>query len=191
MMELIQNWTEILLPLGFFSLIILSGYALWRIGWKVFDEWSAKIPWTESLAIVSTVKAMSFFWIVIAAIALALEVSVLPVARILIAEKALWTILLLSIAWVLIRLTDRLIRIYSERLKIPSHFLIITRRTALILIIVIIVLTVLSIWGLPTNALLLGVAVLILLTFLILRDMLSDIIAGFDINASGRVKKND
>ncbi len=157
----------------------------------MFDRWADKAQWEGNIAIISTVKAPSFFWFIIIGIALALAVSALPEDWISISEKALWTILILSIVWVFIRMADKLIKIYSEKLEIPSSFLATVKRTALILLLVVVALTLLSIWGVPTNAVLLGIGILILVMFLALRDTFGDIFAGFEITATGRVKKRD
>src|SRR4030042_6802050 len=187
MLELIQNWSDILIPLGIFLLILVTGYSLWRIGWSIFDRWADKTQWTGNIAVISTVKTPSFIWFVIIGLAVSLEFSPIPENWASPAGKTLWTILLLSIIWVFIRMGDRVIRIYASKVDIPGPYLMIARRSVLVLLIVVMILTALSIWGAPTNAALLGIAILVLIAFLALRDLLADIFAGLEISASGSI----
>jgi len=191
MIQLIQSWSGILIPIGLFLLIVLLGYSLWRFGWNIFERWADKTQWTGNIAIINTVRVPSFLWVVIIALVVSTEFSPIPEYWSSIVEKSLWTVLLLSIIWVFIRMGDKVIKVYTSRMEIPSTYLIIARQALLVLLVVVMALTALSIWGVPTNAALLGIGILVLVLFLVLRDVLSDIFTGLEITATGTVKKRD
>jgi len=191
MIQLIQSWSGILIPIGLFLLIVLLGYSLWRFGWNIFERWADKTQWTGNIAIINTVRVPSFLWVVIIALVVSTEFSPIPEYWSSIVEKSLWTVLLLSIIWVFIRMGDKVIKVYTSRMEMPSTYLTLARQALLVLLVVVMALTALSIWGVPTNAALLGIGILVLVLFLVLRDVLSDIFTGLEITATGTVKKRD
>ncbi|MFC1905731.1 ATP-binding protein [Chloroflexota bacterium] len=191
-MDLIsQNWLDILIPLGVFLAATIVIYSLWIVVWNAFDRWSDKAHWPGSAVIIAVVRGPSFFLLLLVGLVLALEVSKLPENWLIITRKGLWSIQILFIMWIIISVGDKLIKLYSDKIDMPAAFLTLAKRVALILVIIVAALTILGLWGAPTNAALLGVGILVLILIFVLREMLADVFAGFELTATGQVKKRD
>jgi PAS domain S-box-containing protein len=186
-----DSWIDIAIPIASFIGIVVAGFFLLRLVWNIFDRWVEKAQWRGSNVIVTGAKRLSFVWFIFIGIAVALELSKLPAEWKTPAEKGIWSVLVLTIVWSIIRIGGGIVDLYRTGSKISPRFVTTSKRAGLIAVVLITALILLDIWGIPTSTMLLGIAVLLLIVVLTLRDVLPDLFAGVEMSAIGQIKKHD
>jgi small-conductance mechanosensitive channel len=97
----------------------------------------------------------------------------------------------MSLAWVFIVLSERLLRLYLPRVKTPERTIDISINIVRIVIIVIGVLLILDVWGVPTTPLLLLILVAVVAAALAFRTAAPNLFAGFQLSATQQIKVGD
>ena len=105
--------------------------------------------------------------------------------------KVIGSLFVLSLGWVIIVLSERLLKIYLPRIKAPQPTIALAINVVRITIIVVVALIVLDIWGMPTTPLLLLIAVVVLAAALALRNAAPNLFAGFQLGATQQIKVGD
>jgi small-conductance mechanosensitive channel len=108
-----------------------------------------------------------------------------------ITAKATGSLFVLSLGWVVIVLSEQLLKLYLARMKVPQPTTALAINVVRITVIVIGVLIVLDIWGLPTSPLLLLIGVAVLAAALAFRDAVPNLFAGFQLGATQQIKVGD
>lgn len=186
-----EKWADIAIPIATFIGIVVAGFFLLRLAWNIFDRWAEKTKWRGSGVIIAGARRLSFVWFILIGIAVALELSKFPAEWKTPTEKGIWSVLVLTIMWSIIRIGGGIVDLYRTGSRISARFVTTSKRAGLIAVVLITALIVLDIWGIPTSTMLLGIAVLLLIVVLMLRDVLPDLFAGVEMSAIGQIKKHD
>jgi small-conductance mechanosensitive channel len=188
---LADNWLDVVLPLLAFLATFIVGMWLRRVLLNALDRWSTRTKWKGSRLLVTILRRAFLFWFLLLGIFIGIEVSILSVSAKAIAEKALGSLLVISLEWVAIILTERLVNIYFSRFKMSRQVQTVFVNVIGILFVVIGILIILDIWGVQTTPLILLVAVIVLGAALALRNVAPDIFAGLQLSASQNIKEGD
>ena len=186
-----ENWIDFIIPVAVFAGIVVVGFLLLRVAWNIFDRWVEKTQWRGSNVILTGARRLSFVWFILIGIAVALELSKLPGKWAMPVEKGIWTVLVLTIMWSIVRIGGGIVDLYRAGSRVSPRFITTSKRAGLIAVLLVTVLILLDIWGIATSTLLLGIAVLLIIVVIALRDVLPDLFAGVEMSAIGQIKKHD
>jgi len=186
-----ENWIDIIIPVAAFAGIVVAGFLLLRVVWNIFDRWVEKTRWRGSNVIITGAKRLSFVWFILIGIAVALELSKLPGEWAMPVQKGIWTVLVITIMWSIVRIGGGIVDLYRAGSRVSPRFITTSKRAGLIAVLLVTVLILLDIWGIATSTLLLGIAVLLIILGIALRDVLPDLFAGVEMSAIGQIKKHD
>lgn len=176
-----ENWLPIAVPVVIF--LAFAIVALWVRGitYKSIDKRLNKARWQGSPFIIQTTKTPFFHWWLIVGAFVAIEISVISSPAKEIAAKILGSLLVMSLTWVLISLTEKLLRFYMNKLEIPSPSISLAVNAVRIAVVVVGVLVLLDIWGAPTTPIILLLATAILIAVLAARNVILDLFSGFEL----------
>jgi len=188
---LIDNWLKLAIPLVAFLATCVVGLWLRKVVDSAFERWKAKTKWQGSRLVRVSVRRPILFWFLLLGVAIAVQVSVLPPETKSIVARAAGSLFVLSLGWAIIILSERLLRIYLPRIKVPRPTTVLVINIVRIIIIVVVALIVLDIWGMPTTPILLLIAVAVLAAALALRNAAPNLFAGIHLGASQQIKVGD
>jgi small-conductance mechanosensitive channel len=188
---LIDNWLKITIPVVAFLATYVVGLWLRRVVNNAFERWASRTRWEGSQLVMTTLRRPFLFWFLLLGVSIAIQVSVLPPEVKSITTKAMGSLFVLSLGWLVITLCEQLLKIYLPRLKAPGPTITLARNVTRITIIVVGVLIVLDIWGMPTSPLLVLIAVVVLAAALALRNAAPNLFAGFQVSATQQIKVGD
>jgi len=186
-----ENWPDITIPLAVFLFALIATFWLRRLAYDYVDKWAQRVKWQGHKIFREATKTPSTLWALIISAALALAVSSAPSEWENPAGKGLWTLFFFSLTLCGLTLARRFISLYGDRFKAPHPATVLAWNVARIVIIVVAILILLDIWGAPTSPILLVVAVAALVAALAFRDSFPNLLAWFQLNASGQVKVGD
>lgn len=187
----IRSWPDIAIPVGAFVAILVIGYSAWWVTWRAFDRWANRTGSQGGEIIARSAKRHSLFWCFLVGLLAAVEISNLPEAWTSPVGRGLWTAFLISVIWTLIRVGGGLVDLYSARSKAPPRVVSIAKRIGFILLVLVAILTLLSIWGLPTGPALLAIGIAFLVAIVVFRDVAPDLFSGFQLSTGGPVREHD
>jgi small-conductance mechanosensitive channel len=188
---LTDNWLKIVIPVLAFLATYFVGVWLRRVLDNAFGRWRAKVGWEGSRLVMVAVRRPFLFWFLLLGVAIAVQVSVLPVEAKSITAMVAGSLFVLTLWWMLIVLSERLLKIYLPRIKASQPTIALAINVVRITFIVIGALIILDIWNMPTTPLLLLIAVVVLGAALALRNAASDVFAGFQLSATQLIKVGD
>ena len=186
-----ENWSSILYPVLVFLATYLVGLWIRRAAYRAFDRWATGGRWEGSHLIVQVTRTPFLAWFVMLGAYLAIHVSALGPSTTALTDKVLVALFIISITWVAVRLAEKLLRLYIgkvERLR-PSEALIVM--IARITITVVGALILLDAWGAPTTPIILLLAAGILIAALAFRDILANLLSGFQLAQGEQIKVGD
>jgi len=185
------NWLKIVIPVLAFLATYIVGLWLRRLVDNAFERWTARTEWEGSQIVARLVRRPFLLWFLLLGIAIAIQVSALSSGVKGISGKVIGSLFVLSFGWVVIALSEQLLRLYLPRVKVPKPTIALAITIVRVTVIVIGVLIVLDIWGLPTSPLLLLIAVAVLAAALAFRDAVPNLFAGLQLGATQRIKVGD
>jgi small-conductance mechanosensitive channel len=188
---LIDNWLKVAIPVLAFLATYVVGLWLRRVVDNVFERWRAKTKWVGSRFVVAAVRRPFLFWFLLLGVSIAIQVSVLPPEAKSITAKVAGSLFILSLGWVVIVLSERLLKLYLSKMKVPQPTTALAINVVRITIIVVVALIVLDIWGMPTTPLLLLIAVAVVAAVLTFRNVAPNLFAGFQLSATQQIKVGD
>jgi small-conductance mechanosensitive channel len=188
---LIDHWLEITLPLLAFLACCVVGLWVRRVISTAFEKWALKTRWEGSKFVMTAVDRPFLFWFLILGIVIAIQVSVVTPPLKGITTKAMGSLFVLSLGWLVINLCGQLLEAYLLRLKARWPTLALAKNITRASIVVVCALIVLEIWGMPTSLLLVLIAAALLAAALALRNAAPNLFAGFHINATQQIKVGD
>ena len=188
---LIDNWLKIAIPVLAFLATYIVGLWLRGVVNNAFERWRAKTKWAGSRLVVATVRRPFLFWFLLLGVAIAVQVSVLPPEAKSITARVAGSLFVLSLGWVVIVLSERLLKVYLPRIKAPQSTTALAINIARIIIIVVVSLIVVDIWGMPTTPLLLLIALAVVAAALAFRNAVPNLFAGFQLSATQQIKVGD
>jgi small-conductance mechanosensitive channel len=188
---LYENWLTIVIPLLAFLATYIVGLWLKRLVDRLLERWKARTSWGGSELVARAVGRPFLLWMVLLGIAIAIQVSVLSPGIKSIAGKSIGSLFVLSFAWLIITLGERLLRLYLGGMKVPQTTVTLAVNIVRITFVVISLLIVLDIWGLPISPILLLIAVVVLAAALAFRDVVPNLFAGLQLSATQQLKVGD
>lgn len=188
---LADNWLKIAIPVLVFLATYIVGLWLRRVLNSAFENWQAKTKWSGSRLTITVVRRPFLLWFLLLGISIAVGVSVLPAEAKSLTARVTGSLFVLSLVWVVVVLSERLLKLYLPRMKAPKATIALSINVARIVFIIIGALIILEIWGIPTTPLLLLLLVVILGGALALRNVAPDLFAGFHLGATQQIKVGD
>jgi len=186
-----QPWQGLAMPLIVFLVVIVAGLILRRILFSRLRTWSQSTSSRVDDIIVDALFGPSLFWVAMAAIHTAAEVSPLPrdlIARVEQLMVALWII---AVTTVMAKLAGRLVGLWGARDDGSSRMGTLGEVIASLLVALLGVLTLLNAFGISITPMLTALGVGGLAVALALQDTLSNFFAGFYLSLAGQVRVGD
>lgn len=109
---LTENWLSITVPTVVFLAFFIVALWIRRLAYKALDKRLSKTRWQGSRIVIQTTRAPFLHWWLILGAFVATQISVLPSSGKELAVKILGSLLVTSLTWVAITLTERLLRFY-------------------------------------------------------------------------------
>ncbi len=188
---LTDNWLKIAIPVLAFLASYVVGLWVRRVVDTVFERWTARKKWEGSQLVVKTTRRPFLYWFLLLGAFIAIQVSALPAEAKGISAKVIGSLFILSLGWLVIVLSEQLLKLYLPRVKAAHSTIALAVNVIRITIIVIGVLMVLQIWGIPTSPILILIVVVVLAAALALRDAAPNLFAGFQLGAAQQIKVGD
>jgi small-conductance mechanosensitive channel len=182
---------NITVPVLVFLATYIVGLRVRRVVSNAFDRWASRIGWQESKLVLTVVHRPFLFWFLILGVFIAIQVSVVTQEVKDVTTKAMGTLFVLSLGWLVINLCGQLLEKYLPRLKARSPTITLSKSVTRATIVVVCALIILEIWGMPTSPLLVLIAVAILAAALALRNAAPNLFAGFHLSATQQIKVGD
>jgi small-conductance mechanosensitive channel len=186
-----ENWLEVVIPVVAFLATYVVGLWLRRVIAGAFDRWPGKTKWGGSRYAIVALRRNFLFWFLLLGAAIGIEVSILPAEVKSIAARTAGSLFILSLGWMLIVLSERLLKTYLPRLRATRPTISLSINIVRIMFIVVGTLIILEIWSVPTTPLLLLIAVLVLGAALVFRNAAPDLFGGFQLNTKQEIKVGD
>jgi small-conductance mechanosensitive channel len=188
---LIDNWLKITVPVLAFLACYIVGLWVRRVVSNAFERWASRIRWQGSKLVMTAVHRPFLFWFLILGVFIAIQVSVVTPQIKAITTKAMGSLFVFSLGWLVINLCGQLLEIYLPRLKARWPTITLAKNVTRATIVVVCALIILEIWGMPTSPLLVLIAVAILAAALALRNAAPNLFAGFHLSATQQIKVGD
>lgn len=153
--------------------------------------WAERTGWQGLGILRDATRIPSIIWTIIPSAWLALLVSETPQDWKDYAIKGLWTLFIISLTLCALSLTNKLVEFYAEQLRASKGVLSLARQTVRIAILIVALAALLGIWGAPLSPVILGLAALVLVVALALRDTIPNLFAGLQLDAAGQIKTGD
>lgn len=186
-----DNWVDVAVPILIFLASFSVGLWLRRIAYERFKRRLSKSRWGVSPIVLKVTYGPFFHWFLILGAYIAIQASEAPADVKDTISKFLATVFVIYLSWVIISLSEKLIRLYVVRSKAPypaSAFAINAIRIATIIFCLLMLLT---IWLVPLSPLLLVIAVIIIAVVLAFRDPIVNAAAKIQIGITEHIKPGD
>ena len=184
MTQLIQwlndNWLAITIPVLIFVAFWIAGLWLRRIAYDAFNQWLLKTKWEGRQLVIEKTRNPFLHWFLLLGAYTAIQVSTLPLEAKMMAGKIIASLLVFSLIWVAISLSEKIIKIYLPKLRSylakvkapqPANTLAVNIVRAIIIVVGASIL--LGIWGAPNTWGILVLAAVLLIAGLALRDAIT------------------
>ena len=188
---LIDNWLLVATPVLVFLGSFVAGLWLRKVVNDAFSRWIAKTKWEGNQLVTETTRRPFLHWFLLLGAYIAIQVSLLPHGGKIIAGKVIGSLLVLSLIWTIMNLSEKLLRLYLAKVKAPQPPTTVVVNITKITVIVVGVLILLDIWGVPTTSLILVLATGLIIAALALRDTIPNLVSGAQIAWSQQVKVGD
>lgn len=174
----------------FFATLIAT---LWlrHVAYRRMQKWAKGVGWLGHQVLLDATRIASVLWCLLLSCALALVVSPVPTQWKSPAANGLWTLLALSLTISAVRLGERLILFYGDRLKASERAILVGRSAAKAAIYVVAILVILAVWGVPTTPVIVLIAVVAAVAILAGRESVPNLFAGYQLGATGEIKVGD
>jgi len=186
-----QNWLLVVVPLSIFLAFCIIGLWARRVLYTNMNRYLTRSGWGGREVLIQTTRGPFFFWFILLGLYVAIAFSSIAEDTKTLIIKIIASIFIISIIWLLIILSERLLSIYLSEFKNvnrPAKYIMIALRSTLIVVGLLILL---DYWGWPLTPLILLVAIIMLVIILASRDAILNIFSGFEISASRLVKEGD
>ena len=188
---IVENWVKIAIPAGVFLAAVVFGLLIRRMIFSVFVFWTARKKWEGAALVLAATRRAFLVWTVLAGLGIAAQISELPSEAKLIVSRAAGSLFVLSFAWVIMTLSDQALRVNLPRMKAPDSVVGLTSSIIRTIVVIIAVLAVLDIWGTLSTPILFVVLFGVAAAYLLFRNALPNVAAGFQLSASPQFKVGD
>jgi len=186
-----QNWLLVVVPAALFLAFCIIGLWARRVLYNHLDRQLSKSGWGGRDVLIQTTRGPFFFWFVLLGLYVAVAFSTLPEENKILIVRVIASVFIISIIWLLIILSERLLRIYLSEIKHvkqPGKYVVTAVRSALLIVGLLILL---DYWGWPVTPLILLIGIVMLVIIVASRDAILNIFSGFEISASRLIKEGD
>lgn len=191
-MEWLQdNWIEIAKPVLLFLAACSVGLWLRRISFDRFNRRLSKSRRGISPIVLKVTYGPFLHWFLLLGAYIAIQASEAPADVKDTVSKFLATVFVIYLSWVIVSLSEKLIRLYVVRLKASNPAAIFAINAIRVTTVIFCLLILLTIWLLPLSPLLIILAVIIIAAVLAFREPLINAIARIQIGMSERIKPGD
>ena len=185
------NWLQVAIPVIAFLASYVVGLWLRRVAYDAFNRWIARAKWEGSRLVVETTRRPFLHWFLLLGGYIAIYVSVLPPEWKTAGGKIVATLFILSLTWVVVRLSEKLLELSLPKLKAPPTPTTLVVNIVRVSVIVVGVLIVLDIWGAPTTPIILVLAAGLFIGGLALRDTILNLFSGAQVVWGEQIKVGD
>jgi len=187
-----KNWFSLFVPLiVFVSFTILAFFVRFKFSKYIIDRLKS-VKWAGKEILISNLTIIVFYWILILGAYTAVELSPIKGQIYIIICRVLLTVFFVSLTYVIYRTLQGILNLYSDRIKKPLYSPFQRLKTALIItLIVLVILIIFEIWHFPTTPFILFIILSFLTISFVLRENISNFIAGFEIINGEIIKKGD
>ncbi len=191
-MELLGDRSfQLLVPVLVFCITLALGFLVRRVLFSALERWARKTTGQIEGLFVRAIRGPFMIWVLMLAIHLAAQVSLLPEKISALIAKLLLFLLVTSLTVVGAKLAREIVRIYGARMQGALPVTSLTQNLAQLTVIVIGVLILLNSLGVPITPLLTALGVGGLAVALGLQDTLANFFAGFYVSLAGYVRLGD
>ena len=187
-MSLLKTYGALLLIL---ILVPSLGLFVERFVFYRLRKRSEKSPWGWDKVLIDSLRYIPTLWSFLVALYLVSEELKLPKSIVLVKDKALWVLFIISLALFVSRLVGGFLRLYINRYRedLPATSLVV--QTSRVVVLVVGVLIALDKIGIAITPILTALGVGGLAVALALRDTLENLFAGFHVLATKQIKVGD
>jgi small-conductance mechanosensitive channel len=188
---LIENWLDVGIPVIAFLATYVVGLWVRRVVYRAFSRWMERLRWEGSKVVLETTRGPFLHWFLFLGVYIAIQVSPLPPEWKTLGGRIVASLFVLSLVWVAVSVSEKLIRLYMSRIKAPRPPVTLAVNVVRITVIVLGVLIVLDIWGAPTTPIILALAAALFIAGLALRDVIPNLLSGAQVALGEQIKAGD
>ncbi|HXY75242.1 MAG TPA: LuxR C-terminal-related transcriptional regulator [Dehalococcoidales bacterium] len=188
---LINNFSLVVLPILLFLFVVIFGLLTRHIIHRVLLHHWEDIETPRNQAIVRAFWLHYFYWFLLLGAFTGNEISKLTSATKTLINHGLGSLFVISLAWLISDLFGKLINLYLGHLKKRIRYASWLINISKIVIGIIAILTILEIWGLPTEPVLVIVLALFIVVGLALKEPINKLINWIEITNSDYIKVGD
>lgn len=190
--ELLRDRTfQLFVPLLVFCITLALGFLVRRLLFSALERWARKTAGQIDDLVVRAIRGPFMIWVLMLAIHLAAQVSLLPEKISALIAKFLLFLLITSLTIVGAKLASEIVKIYGARMQGALPVTSLTQNLAQLFVVVIGILIFLNSLGIPITPLLTALGVGGLAVALGLQDTLANFFAGFYVSLAGYVRLGD
>jgi len=185
------HWLHVVWPLLAFLAAYVVGLWLRRLLRKYLQRLGETGKWEGYVIVWQVIKTQVLVWFLLLGTYIATYISIIDRSLKSLIGKIIIALFIVSVTWVIARFVEKLLRLYlakEERLK-PSEPLIVN--IARITVGVVGALVLLDFLGAPTTPLVVLLAVAVLVAALAFRNVLANLLSGFQLVQSEHIKVGD
>jgi DNA-binding CsgD family transcriptional regulator/small-conductance mechanosensitive channel len=183
-----DNLIYIIVPMWYFlSAVVLGLCTRMAIHYLIKKRQGQKMTWIRNFVIDAVWNHLLFWFSLLGAYA-AVETSMLsPTIKKLVGEGVA-TLFVLSMMWVVANISERLIKFYLGKTETRQSLTSFTLTAVKVIVIIVGLLVVISIWGAPTEPIIIVLSAFILVFVLLLKNNINSFLAWIDIILGEHIK---
>ena len=185
------DWSKIVIPLAVFVVSIIALFWLRKMALDRLERWSKRINWSVGNSLILTLRGPLSLLCLIISVYLGLAVSSIAGNWKVLAGDILWSLFTVAITITILNVIVKILVFYGTKFNIPHRTVSIANNVIRVVILIVAVLVILDIWGVPTTAVILLIAVAAIIAVVAFRDSLPDLFASFQIAAIQEFKVGD
>ena len=186
-----DNWIEIARPILLFLAACSVGLWLRRITYAKLKRRQARSRWEGSRVVLKVTHGPFLYWFLLLGVYIAIQSSTTPTNVKDLISKFIATVFVAHLSWIVISMSEKLIRLYAARMKAPYSAAVFAVNAVRVAAIIFCLIMLLTIWFVPLSPLLLIMAVIIIAVALAFREPLTNAIARLQIGMTERIKPGD
>lgn len=186
-----ERWQDTLIPAAVFLASITVLQWLRRLISKWLSRQAEQTQWLAPDAVAGILRWPSRLWVLVLAAYLGLQASQMAAGWKVLVGRALWSLVILTVVYVLNRVVSHLPHRHIGSLQLPGHVMRTASTAINVLIALVGLLVVMDLWGAPVEPLLLVLALAAIIAVVGLRDILPNLFAFVQINARNHIKVGD
>jgi S1-C subfamily serine protease len=175
-----SNWFAIVGPVLIFIAFWVGGIWVRRVSYSAFHRWARHAKWRGWWIVIESTHSPFLQWALLLGFRVAIHVSRLPTDSKIIITKLIISLLIFSLVWVFLRLSEGMLRLYFSqirqyiaRTKAPQPPTPLLSNGIRVILVVIGLLALLNVWDAPDASGILILAAVVIVAALALRDYLT------------------